>query len=461
MDNSINKKQKLIELKRIINTPVEYIPKKSDKDWIKIKKKYSILEGTIKYIITDKLIDRIQKYTNIYLSIPDIHMHKLIKKNSKNIGIIYLAMEKKSQKKYVGYTRLPLLTFIKYNIHRKIIGENNIFEKFPNIDIKNIVFRILEYIKFNEKKYLISRREQYKKKINKLSFKKKNIIKQSGGTNNNNNNINFDKRIQIYYDVMNSVKYKFKPFIGYIYLLENLKNNHKFIGGSDKELSKEKFIKKILTNIHDTELAEKLKIENLEFRLIEKFEAKSTFDFMLRIDYFKNEHNTINKGYNKQNCMEESKKLFINKLTTSIKEQLKKKFYIRIQQYIFNKKYVDNYNYNNVFGFIYMIEHKENKKKYINYAYNTTLKAIILNLYNKALADNIKHNKILKILMEEPYINFNFKIIKIKDIDDTKIDLNIETNDLINRYDTINNGYNIDYNDLKRKIMINKKMANK
>lgn len=72
------------------------------------------------------------------------------------------------------------------------------------------------------------------------------------------------------------------------------------------------------------------------------------------------------------------------------------------------------------------------------------------------MKEGVKHSKISKILAEEPYSNFKIKIMKTKMMEDYSTDLQAEAKKLIDKDDTIKNGYNIDIADLKKKIFMAK-----
>ena len=166
---------------------------------------------------------------------------------------------------------------------------------------------------------------------------------------------------------------------------------------------------------------------------------------MLRIDFWKLKKDTINKGYNSSLSIEESEQMFSRDFPSRFQKVVERNFFLKIQRHIFNTKFEDEVDYENIFGFVYLIKNKENGKRYYGSVYQKTLKDVVLEMYGKALEGNVKHNRILKALMENPYTAFEFKIVVTKSPDDTKIDLLRETERLIVKYNTRDeeSGYNI------------------
>lgn len=265
----------------------------------------------------------------------------------------------------------------------------------------------------------------------------------------------YKKRMRIFYDIFDKYETKFTPFMGKIYCLKNIKNKKLFFGGSEGLMTKEMFLKNMIKNKKNDKLLndlKKYKIDDFKFKLIEKYRAKSPFEFMFRIDYYKTKYKTIENGYNIDYNLPESERLFNKSFQTISKNLVERNIFLRIQKELLSRKVINEYNFDNIFGFVYMIENIKNKKKYFDYAMNTSLKSIILGMYDKALEGNIKHNKILKVLQEEPYYHFRFKTIKIKSNSDTKTNIKDETDRLIKKFNTIESGYNIDYQELDKRF---------
>ncbi len=462
-------KDKIIKklIKMINDDSKEVRPTVSDKRWKKVNNNvYTIKSNNSGYKVTQKLVDYVEKYTDMYIKIHDVEMYDILKKYNDNIGIIYLLTDRVTNFKYVGFTTNSLLTFIKLNLHKYNLKEKNVFEKVNsnnnnnNNNLTDLEFRLLEFVKYKDKADIISRKDTYQDILDNSETVKETTTSDKQTTIINNNNINnsefFDRRMDVFYDIFDNFKNSFKEFQGFIYVIKNKLNNKKFIGGVEKEMTKSQFINTVVKFNSSQEFMDDLKKNGPEgfiYGLLEKYKADSFFDFMLRVDYFKITLKSLDQ-YNTSFNMDESEKLFKKDFPTRAKMQVQKNFFIKIQKLLFLKNIKDSLDYTNTYGFVYMIENKKNSMKYIGYALNTTLKNAVSELYDKALKDNIKHNKILRVLMEEPYDRFRFKILKVKTMTDTSVDLKGDVSKYIAKYDTIKKGYNIDYNDLKNKIII-------
>jgi hypothetical protein len=468
-----NKKKKSVrELITIINSLDEFRPSPTDKRWKK-KDGLEIMQGTIQYNINDHLIKKMELYTSIYKKIPDVENCDIIKKFNDQIAIIYEAEDEKRGTKYIGFTGNPLLTFIKFNLHKRNMGLRDIFENFQIDDPKDISFRVLEYVKYNDNMDIIVRRRYWKTKlIDDVAAKRRKEREERDEKNDDDTESSVDpeelveqfyeERMELFYEVFDDFETDFRPFVGHIYSFKQKEEDKEFIGGFERKMTKDKFID-LLYKFGDYEkIADdltKYTKQGFQFREIEKYKARSPFDFMLRLDFWKLKRDTINKGYNSKLSMDESEKLFSRDFPSRHQKVLERNFYVKIQQHLFIKNYTDDHDYDNIFGFIYEIKHKEDDKRFFGTAFQKTLKDIVIELYDKSLEGNIKHNKILKILMEDRYGDFEFNVIKIKTMDDTSLDLVLETEKLITEYKTREDdyGYNIDHRDLKRKIMMGKR----
>jgi hypothetical protein len=405
---------------------IEDRPLPTNKAWQKINNNIAIIKSSLTYKITDKLINSMKKYTKIYLKTPDADMYNIIKTYNDGIGIIYLIKNTKTGDTITGTTSNSLLSLIKYNIHKLILGGDNIFENIEYTHLTDLEVRLLEFVKFKTIHDLLDRKEEYSSD-------------QQPITNNPTTDF-FKRRMVVFNEVFKPFSDKFKPLTGLIYSIKNTKTNRETIFGIDKNTDY-KYI------FSERTMDDKLK-------LLEIYKARSIFDFMLRIDYLRLTHNTL-ESFN----FPESEKLFKHSFPSRSKAQVQKNFFIRIQKLLMLKNLGDR-SYKNIYGFIYMIENKTNNMKYINYAINKPLKTVITELYDKALKDNIKYNKILKALMEFNYDQFNFKILKVKTINDMSTDLKGDTQKYIKKFNTINKGYNIDHNDLRSKIQLSQRYKN-
>ncbi len=442
-----------------------------------------------KYRITESLSKQMHDFSNIYKqSIENVDNKGKIKinnNNKDNIATIYLLQDKESDYKYIGYTTYSLVDFIKLNMHNLNIGENNVFDNFGfdfNSDLLNCEFRVLEYVKYNTRFNVNSRCEVYKDEYfgnssdalsgtpdNDLDkFTKKEIflsgrMRCSAESHVKIENCVVEKMLQsrmdVFFEALGKYSSIFSPFKGYIYEIHNKKNNKKFIGGYREQLLKKEILDLIIQKTDNSRIKNDICRYGrrvFDVKLMEEYSAKTPFDFMLRIDYLKTRDDTIDGGYNMDYCLEESQDLFKKRLTTSKKDQITRSFFLKIQKLIFSRDFKDQLDYTDIYGYTYQIKNKKNGKRYIAYTHGKTLKQVIKKLYNDAGKGNIKHNKILIALSEEPFEDFHFKIKKIKTYNDYKTDLHDEAEKLVQKYNTIRDGYNFDHNKLKKNILMSK-----
>jgi hypothetical protein len=393
------------------------------------------------------------KYMDIYKAVK-LQDH-ITKKYDDKVAIIYIIENETTDEKYVGYTTYPMFTFIKLNMHNFNNNEESVFDNFDDEILNNYSFEIIEYILYKDRKDIMERKREHKK-----LFDSKAYVYNRGGSNNpeekvvgslvkeevNKDNVDkiYEKRIPLFFELLKPQEDQFKPFIGYIYKVFNIRNKKEFIIGYHRELSKNDLLDMIEKG------SDKIKIDlarygrrNFESELLETYHAKTLFDFLFKVDYHKVKQDSINLGYNDTFNLEESALLFGKSLLTRKKNQFTRNMFLRLQKYLFEKNLRDSTDYENVYGVVYEIYHRKSKMRYFGYAHNSKLKHIILDMYDKSMEGNVKQNKMLKALGEEPYDAFNFTVKKTKLLDDTKVDLFEETEKLIVRYNTVDQGFNV------------------
>ena len=434
-----------------------------------------------KYRITESLYKQMHDFSNVYRQanekLEDKGKIKINGDHKDKIATVYLLQDKESDYKYIGYTTNSFVSFIKLNMHNLNIAEDNVFDNFGftsgstgNSDLSNCEFRVLEYVKYNGRADINSRCEVYK---DEYFGNSSNTPPNPTGTLLDNDN-DLDKfmkvencvtekmlqsRMDVFYGALGKYNSMFSPFKGYIYEIHNKKNNKKFIGGYREELLKKEVLDLIVKKTDNSRIKNDIcryGRRTFDVKLIEEYNAKTPFDFMLRIDYLKTRDDTIDGGYNMDYCLEESQDLFKKRLSTSKKDQITRSFFLKIQRLIFNKDFKDQLDYADIYGYTYQIKNKKNGKRYIAYTHGKTLKQVIKKLYNDAGKGNVKHNKILIALSAEPFEDFHFKIKKIKTHDDYKTDLHDEAEKLVRKYNTITDGYNFDVHVLKKNILMSK-----
>lgn len=458
LDMSNNKKSTLINiLQDIINSNSGYRPTPEDERWVPVhNKNYKIIKSSTNYRITPKLLEVMNKYTKIFKTLKLKDSMDLLKKHSDNIAIIYIIENENTDEKYVGYTTYPIFTFIKLNIHKFNNNEESVFEQLGEDDnLTNYSFEIIEYVDYKDRHDIVERKQAHKKLFDSDNFLynrnptpgveekivggllKEEITKEPIDKV-------YEKRIPLFFELIKQQQDQFKPFIGYIYKIFNIRNKKEFIIGYHRELSKNDLIDMVENSSdklkHDIQ---KFGRRNFDFELLETYHAKTLFDFLFRVDYYKVKNNTIDNGYNDNYNIDESNLLFGKSLLTRKKNQFIRNMFLRLQRYLFEKNLRDNTDYSDIYGIVYQIHNRKSKMRYIGYAHNSKLKHIVLDMYDIALIGNIKQNKMLKALGEEPYDSFNFSVVKIKKLDDNKVDIFGEAEKLIIKHNTVDQGYNV------------------
>lgn len=450
------------------------MPQPNDNRWEPVPdKEYKIIKDTNYYNITSDLIKMMEKYTKIYNTLNDTTRDLIINPtNNHNIATVYIAENDTTAEKYVGYTTNPMTTFIRLNIHSYNLDQESVFDNFEystdfnknkKFNLTDFSFETIEYVKYNNRQDILDRKRQYTKTYvnnnepspSSTSPKNKILIdtnKIAKSTKDDSIDKLYNKRIDIFYDILRPQEKQFKPFVGYIYDLNLNNNNNKnanksFIIGYNHKLSK-KFVFDQLSE-SDTSISKDIQDlgrKDYTLTLLETFHSKSMYDLLFRTDYWIIKKDSIANGYNHKYNMSESEILFGPNLLTRRKNQVSRSIFLNIQKFLLNKNFDDNLDYTDIYGMIYQIQNKKTKERFISYAYNKKFKNILLDYYNTALKGNIKKNKLLKALMEIPYDDFTYSILKIKNMDDKKIDILDETEKLVSRFKTVDKGYNANKN---------------
>jgi len=255
-----------------------------------------------------------------------------------------------------------------------------------------------------------------------------------------------ETRILLYYDLIKNQVTSFKQFTGYIYILTNIFNNKQFVFGYNRKLLNKDVFTLVEINSGKFNNAV-LKYGRRAFNviLIEEFNCKTTIELLLKLDYYKMKLSSITGGYNDNYSLNESVNLFADKLTAKIKISVLKILFLRTQLLLLEQdlSFENIENFSKIYGYVYLITNKVTKARYVGYNYNNkTLKQVITDLYQEAIT-SIKSSKLQVALSTEIYSNFSFQIIKSKSFNDTTTDLASITESLIEKYNSINAGYNV------------------
>lgn len=433
-------------------------PSVNSSRWKRIHdRRYKIVKGNKHFRVSEDLIRIIDRFTDICvkLKLDENDVLDMLPSPKDSIGTVYLLENDNSDNRCVLYTKYPLLTTIKLNMHKFNNNQDSFFDNFDDDDLRNFSFEVIEYVKYTDRKDLLER-----KKAHQALFESDNYIYNRANTNNTETKETivgglvkpvqskeeidkmYEKRIPIVMDVINQQHKQFRPFIGFIYKIQNIRNKRVFVLGMPEETSRTRIMDMIGDRSDRLQYdIERFGRRSFDVRLIETFHATTVFDFMFRVDYQRTKLDSLNKGYNDSYAIEESELLYGPNLLTRKRNQLTRSLFIKMQKYLFEKHLRDSTDYKDVYGFIYQINHRRSKKRFIGYAHNSRLKKAVMEHYDKALDGNVKQNKILKALSEEPYDSFSFTVMK-KMKHGESMDLHGETEKLIERYDTVEKGFN-------------------
>jgi len=423
-------------LNKIMNDMNEKRPSKSDPSWLPIND-YHVMGKQQATDVTNELINLMDNYTKIYKQTKQYITDDIIKKCTDNIIIIYLIENKRNGEKYVGFTSYPFQAFIKHSIHLHNMKKHNIFNRFIETDIKWFTFTLLEYVHYKDRTH-VDERLSYHRDIHVADIQSDSPTKKYEPKDDFN--FLYEERVKLLHNIISKYKTKMQPFHGYIFALVSPRTQQVFIGGTQQKISFDE-IKALLRD------NQKLKhcIHELKLAYIEKYRAYCSFEFMLRIDYYKLKFDSINDGYNIDYSYPKSPILFADIMFQNTRKRIEKDLFLKIQKLFFEEYFIDKTDYTNVYGFVYKIEHAPTNRKFFAYSTGTTLHDIIAKLYNDIEQQDktIKQTKLHKTLLNNPYFDFEFTVIKTKHIDDTKIDLMNEVELLISKYNTINAGLNV------------------
>lgn len=156
-------KQKLVILKLIMDSK-EFRPIVNDKNWSKMNS-YYIIKSLKEYRINEDLMKLMTKFTQIYRTIDNKEKDNTKVKYRDKIASIYFIKNIKNNECHIGYTISPFDVFIKFSLHLKNLGYDNLFNKFSDTNPLNFRFRLLEFIKYKTRDNIYERKNYYKKKF--------------------------------------------------------------------------------------------------------------------------------------------------------------------------------------------------------------------------------------------------------------------------------------------------------
>lgn len=365
----------------------EQTPKLTSKQWKngkfidKIDINYTLNYDTI-YLVKkaiEKKIDFLPKKNN---SSQIIKYYKITDNNISRIGITDQTIKYGMIKQLIDFIEEKKSLLIDFPKIENLKFSVVLFTKKNNDNIKKTLKKLEK--KHNAKKYIS---DKYREKC-------KEIIEEYGDDNKLNNAI--------------------------IFKIKNNINKKQFIGASINTTNKKKIIKSISRYYPDMENdIYKLKHE-ISFRILGNIKYMVNTELNIELDYLAEKYNTLVQGYNKLRYVK--KKINYENLFMDINRELAL------------KSIVETFDYHESKGIIFMVRNIINNKKYVG-TIRGTLKDAINYVYS-----NKKLIKLYEDLKKYPFSDFEFEIIKINN--SNKNNLNIETGKIIERYNTVNTGYN-------------------
>lgn len=417
----------------------EWIPNLNDIQWKHIKNEnYKIYQNppNIEYTINDNIINQVKKYNKLYQQIKSKIKQKE-KINNIKITKIYIVYNNENTLFEISYTTNTILHSIKLSLNKYLSNDPSLFDNF--MTLKGLKIKLLECILGNiTKKELMDKKKEYKEIYDKqkINLPKNNIKKYCIETIKN-----------ISYDI--SLSYE-KNITCYIYEFNN--NFKKYISGSFNKITKKTILELYNKMIKINSLIDD-DINKWKLKILEIYKSSSEFDCWIHVDYYIFINNSIENGYNLYYNVIEN---YINNDCISMieKEHIKKNIFLKIQKEYFNKFYKDQTNYNILKTIIYYIKTIDNNKMFIGHS-KKDLIYTINDLYNKAIENKKKYSKISRILSTIPYNKLEIGILK-KINKTSKEDPITQENKLIKKYNTIEDGYNMNTKSLRLKNYLSK-----
>ena len=263
-------------------------------------------------------------------------------------------------------------------------------------------------------------KEQYKNELNN----KKTI-----------NNI-YNAYRKVYNEIINNYYPDIDVYKDGIYKLTNTVTGEIYIGSTELTIKKKK---EIISDIIMYACIDQLSIDyqrKTNFRLdkLMKLEYTTFVDLNICLDGMIIQNGGLNNNY-RDNYF----------VIDNFKDN--KRLYDEIFSKVTTELWIDELE-NNVakyypYGFVYRIYNKLEKKSFIGWTYETTIKSMIINLYEYVAKYNKKKSVLANMLLSTSYKNLEIKIIE-----DSKIKKKFQIDKYIERYNTIKNGYNSNLNTL-------------
>lgn len=433
------------ELYDELNDDNEFVPDTNDKKWQK-EGNYSIYrsEKKIQYKIDDQLIDEMKDFNKRYNKLKN-KSNALYENEDVEVKRIYIIYTKDFEKFRTGHTSGSVYKMIKTHIHKYLLGQDNNFTKMYVNPLDTQVL-LLEYVKNVTRKDLVNIKKYYEDYYLQNANKGPNVKYKC-------HEFIFSVMTKVIsYSIPNNMeKTKY-----YIYELVNKIDNKKFVGITSQQITS-RSKKKLLTQAKKfSQDMEDIEQSDIILNVIEIMNCYLLLECWLKADLYILMNDSVKNGYNNEFYFYQTE-YFDNNCTVGKKaENLQKNIFLNIQKEILLVMFKDKSKdyYKDIEGFIYEVKYKEKKnvKRYISLMRGRTFKFAILHLYNLAIRGITKiknKSKISKLLESVPYIDLDISILKEK-TKDSDMDLDLELDKLRKKYDTIENGYNVNEYNIKK-----------
>lgn len=366
------------------------------------------------YVIDNKIINEITLYNQKFVK------SQRFKDTSFNEELVLMFIIKRKDKiLYVGYTYRSLIDFLKINLSRKLDKDPSMFDEIKG-KLVGLTIEGVEYLhKFNHEHILKKIKEYDTKTIN----------------------------TKIYWQLLNGIinlidyKKKFAKRAVFIYVHQDVENNRKIVSASVGYNKPHETLNYFL---------QQHKIDNNNnFNLIESFKKNyvTLIEMYLFMDDLIIKHNTIKNGYNRG--------LKIIDLKMLEETNIRDKLYLLVNKDLLEEYFIDDdIEYDQIDGFLYELK-DPNDRRYIGVSHNKTMKEIMIWLYKDVLKSN-DNGSLKQLFIKFPFYLIKFQMLKIKYIDDPKIDLDTLCHKYIVKFDSIDSGYNDDDNNKNNNKNISK-----
>ncbi|ARF07951.1 hypothetical protein Catovirus_1_1 [Catovirus CTV1] len=437
----------------------EYEPDYEDNTWEKIND-YYVIENfeSIEYTIDKDLIENMKEYNGMYSKIlekdrkDNKEFENNFNKNNNSIFKIFVIYKKDNPNYTINATSTSVMKAIKINLRRLLQGISSNLNIFMN-EIENTKIKVLAFVKGvdnDRKRKLDDIKNGYTEKFEK-SFKpqnEKNITQEC-------HNIMvklLDKDMEIH-------NYDINDIDAYIYELYNTKSRKKYIGITQKKIN----IDKDKNKLFDETKKYNIKFKNMNptfftLNVLSKFTARTYIRCLLEADYYILKDNTIKEGYN-ENYYIGDKDIYNSCQKNYGIDNLRKYLFLLVQKELFHETYEDENNYDNLVGYIYVIENINENRKYVSAVEKTTgdklrtLKDIMLNFYTAAINDKNNVSKLLQAMRVEPYYNFKLSILKQK-TNRSRFKIENWISKYIDEFDSVKNGYNVSITNRNKRFTV-------